>query len=208
MKASVTLSLLAGLVAVALATPDAQARERARSGSYATGAGKTGTYQRSVDRSPGAISRQGAITTQDGRTFTRSSTGTYDRATGAVNRSATGADGRTRTASGTYDRDTRTYDRTVTGANGRQAQGTTVYDRDARSASSTWVGPDGKTATGTSAYNAANKGFDSTVTAPDGKAYTRSSGHAWNAETGTLTKSVTGYGGNMRTVDVTPNRAN
>jgi hypothetical protein len=208
MKASLTLSLLAGLVAVALATPDAEARERARSGSYATGGGKTGTYQRSADRSPGAFGRQGSITTQEGRTYSRTSAGTYDRSTGAVNRSVTGADGRTRTATGTYDRDTRTYDRTVTGANGRQAQGTTVYDRDAKSASSTWVGPNGATTTSANTYNAANKGFDTTVTAPDGKTYTRSSSNAWNPEAGTLSKSVTGYGGNTRTVDVTPDRAN
>jgi hypothetical protein len=207
MKTSLALTLAAGAVALVLAVPEADAGQRARSGSYATGGGKTGTYQRSVDRSPGAISRQGAITTPDGRTYTRSANGTYDRGTGAVNRSVTGADGRTRTASGTYDRDTHTYDRTVTGANGRQAQGTTVYDRDARSASSTWVGPDGKTSTATSTYNTANKGYDTTVTRPDGSTATRSSGNAWNAETGTLTRSVTGYGGNTRTVDITPDRA-
>jgi len=208
MKGLLTLSLLVGLVAVALAGPDAEARERTGSGSYATGGGKTGTYQRSLNRSPGAVSRQGSITTQDGRTYSRSSSGAYDQATGAVNRSVTRADGRTRTASGTYDRDTHTYDRTVNGANGRQAHGTTVYDRDAKSASSTWVGPNGKTSTGTTTYNAANKGFDTTVTAPDGSTHTRSSSNAWNAETGTLTKSVTGSGGNTRTVDVSPDRAN
>jgi hypothetical protein len=206
MKTSLALSFLAGAVAVALAAPDAEGRERARSGSYAIGGGKTGTYQRSVDRSPGAFSRQGSITTQDGRTYTRSSNGTYDRGNGAVNRSVTGADGRTRTAAGTYDRDTRTYDRTVTGANGRQAQGTTVYDRDAKSASSTWIGPNGRTSTSTTTYNAANKGYDTTVTAPDGKTHTRSTSNGWNAETGTLTRSVTGYGGNTRTVDITPDR--
>lgn len=208
MKTSLTPALLAGLVAVALAAPDADARTRSGSGGYVTGGGKTGTYQRSVERSPGAISRQGSITTQDGRTFSRSTTGTYDRATGAVNRSVTRADGRTRTASGTYDRDTHTYDRTVTGANGRQAHGTTVYDRGARSASSTWVGPNGGTSTGTTTYNAANRGFDTTVTAPDGRTYTRSSSNAWNPETGTLTRSVTGYGGNTRTMEITPDRTN
>lgn len=206
MKAPLTLSLLAGVLAVALFAPDADARQRSGSGSYATGGGKTGTYQRNVDRSPGATSRQASITTEGGRTYSRASSGTYDRDTGAVNRSVTGANGRTRTASGTYDRDSHTYDRTVTGANGRQAQATTVYDRDAKSASSTYVGPNGRTSTATSTYNAANKGFDTTVTGPDGNTHARSSANAWNPDTGTLTRSVTGYGGNTRTVDVTPDR--
>jgi hypothetical protein len=206
MKTSLTLSILAGLVAVTLAAPAVEARERSRSGSYATGGGKTGVYQGSVSRSPGAVRRQGSITTQDGRAFSRSSTLTYDRDTGAVNRSVTGAEGRTRTASGTYDSGTHTYDRTVTGANGEQAHGTTVYDRGTKSASTAWLGADGRASTSTTTYNAANRGFDTTVTAPDGKSYTRSSRNAWNPETGTLTRSVTGYGGIGRSVEITPDR--
>jgi hypothetical protein len=208
MKASITLALVAGLAAGCLAAPDAEARQRSGSGSFATGGGKAGTYQRSIDRSPGAVSRQGSITTQDGHVYSRSSTGTYDRSTGAVNRSMTGAGGRTRTSSGTYDRDTNTYERTITGANGGQAHATTTYDRDARSASSTYVGPGGKTATSTSTYSGGNKGFDTTLTGADGRTYTRSSSNTWNGETGTRTKSVTGYDGNTRTVDVTPDRPN
>lgn len=207
MKANtLTLALLAGVLGVAAVTPDTEARDRKRSGSYATGAGKSGTYERHVDRSRGSVKRRGSITTQNGKTYSRSSNSNYDRNTGAVDRSVTGVRGNTRTVTGTYDKGTQTYDRTITGAQGRQTHATTVYDRDAKSASSTYTGPKGKTATGTTTYNAQNKGFDTTVTGPDGNTHTRSSSNVYDKESGTLTRSVTGFGGDTRTVEITPDR--
>jgi hypothetical protein len=203
-----TLSIIAAATAASLAVGHADAAQYTRSGSYITGSGKTSTYQRSIERSPGAVSRQGSISTQEGRTYSRSMFGTYDRGTGAVNRSVTGPDGRTRTATGTYDQGTHTYARTIVGPNGRQTQATTVYDRDSRSASSTYVGPHGKTSTGTTKYDAADRGFDTTVTGPDGRTYTRSSSNSYDRGTGTLTKSMTGLDGEVRTVDITPDRNN
>ncbi len=103
---------------------------------------------------------------------------------------------------------TTNYARTIAGPNGRQTQATTVYDRDSGSASSTYVGPYGKTSTGTTEYNAANRGFDTSLTGPAGRTYTRSSSNSYDRGTGTLTKSITGPNGEVRTVDITPDRNN
>ncbi len=202
---NLTLSLLAGAVALALAAPAADAGERVRSGSYKTGKGHTGTYQSRVERAPGTVKREGSITTQQGRTYTRSSSSTYDRDTGAVNRTVIGADGKTRTATGTYNKETSTYDRTIAGPKG-SVQATTTYDKANKSATTTYTGPDGKTATSTSTYNPETRGRDTTVTGADGRTYTRSTSNAYNPETGTLTHGVTGPRGNTRSVELTPDR--
>lgn len=205
-KRFIALALTA--CACSLTLPDSEAGQRNRSGSYVTGGGKSGTYQRSIDRSPGAVSRHGSITTDSGKTFARSASGTYDRNTGAVSRSVTGPGGKTRTENGTYDRGTQTYDRTITGARGGQTQATTTFDRETRSAASTYVGPHGKTTTSTTAYNPTTKGFDTTLTGPNGRTSTRSSAHSYDSETGVLSKSVTGLDGKTRTVDIQPERPN
>ena len=202
---NLTLSLLAGAVALALAAPAADAGEHNRSGTYKTGKGHTGTYQSHVERAPGSVKREGSITTENGRTYNRSSTSTYDKNTGAVNRSVTGVDGKTRTATGTYDKATNTYDRTITGPKG-SAQATTTYDKANKSASTTYTGKDGKQATSTSTYNPETKGLDTTITGADGRTYTRSTANAYNPEAGTLTHSVTGPKGNTRSVELTPDK--
>lgn len=197
--------LAAAAIAIVFAAP-ADAGTRNHSGSYHTSGGRSGTYQGQVERSPGATDRQGSVTTADGKTYSRSASGTYDRGTGAVNRSATGVDGRTRTAAGTYNRGTQTYDRTVTGAKGRQAHAVTAYDKAAKSASTTVTGPNGKTATSQSTYDAANKGIDTTATGPNGRTATRSTINRYDKESGTLSHSVTNPAGQTRSVDVTPAR--
>jgi hypothetical protein len=201
-----TVPLLAGAVALAITAPGADARERTGSGSYKTGAGKTATYERKVERTPGQVNRQGSVTTQDGRTYTGSSHTTYDRNTGAVNRDVTGPRGRTTTSTGRYDKATSTYDRTITGAGGAQTHAVTAYDKANKSATTTYTGPGGKTTTSTSIYNAANKGFDTTVTGPGGNTATRSGTNSYNPETGTITHGVTGLGGKIRTVDIAPDK--
>jgi len=75
-RTSMTLNFLAGAVALALAAPAADAGERTRSGSYKTGKGQTGTYRSQVERAPGSVKREGSITTENGRTYSRSSTST------------------------------------------------------------------------------------------------------------------------------------
>jgi hypothetical protein len=201
-----TVTLLAGAVALAIAAPSADARERSGSGSYKTGAGKTGTYTRSVERTPGEAHRQGSITTQDGRTYSGSSHTTYDKNTGAVNREVTGPRGNTTTSTGRYDKATGTYDRTITGPGGAQTHALTKYDKANKSATTTYTGPGGKTTTTTSTYNAANKGIDTTVTGPGGNTATRSGTNSYNPETGTITHGVTGLDGKTRTVDITPDK--
>jgi len=128
---NLTLSLLVGAsaVALALAAPAADAGERTRSGSYKTDKGHTGTYQGRVERAPGSVKREGSITTEQGRTYSRSSSSTYDKDTGAVNRSITSPGGNTRTVTGTYDQGTQTYDRTITGPKGNSTQATTTFDK-------------------------------------------------------------------------------
>lgn len=176
---SLTLTLIAGAMALVLAIPPADAGERNRSGKYATGGGRSGTYSSNIERSRGSVNRQGSITTQSGETYSRSVSGTYDKDTGTVNRSVTGPGGNTRTDTGTYNKDTQTYSGTVTGPKGNTAQQTTVYDKNTKSTTSTYTGPGGKTATGTTTYN---------------------------PETGTAERTITGAGGKSRSVTLTPER--
>lgn len=205
-SSSLTFNLLAGAVALALAAPAADAGERTHSGSYKTDKGRTGTYQSQVERAPGSVKREGSITTENGRTYGRSSSSTYDKDTGAVKREITGPGGNTRTVTGTYNKDTNVYDRTITGPKGNSVQATTTYDKAGKSATTTYVGPDGRTATSTSKYNPETRGFDTTVTGPGGNTATRSTSNSYNPETGTLTHGVTGPKGNTRSVELTPDR--
>jgi hypothetical protein len=205
-RTSMTLTVLAGAVALALAAPGARAGEQTRSGSYKTGKGHTGTYQGRVERAPGSVKREGSITTENGRTYSRSSSSTYDKDTGAVKREITGPGGNTRNVTGTYNKDTNVYDRTITGAKGNSVQATTTYDKAGKSATTTYTGRDGKTATSTSTYNPGTRGFDTTVTGPGGNSATRSTSNTYNPETGTLTHGVTGPKGNTRTVELTPDK--
>jgi hypothetical protein len=80
----------------------ADARGRDRSGAYTTGRGHTGTYSsNSTGHLRDGKTRDQSITTQNGKTYNRTVTGTYDKETGAFNKQAVGPHGNTRTYTGT-----------------------------------------------------------------------------------------------------------
>ena len=89
---------------ILIAAVPAEAKGRQKSGSYSTSGGKSGTFQRSVNReSRGNVSKNTSWTNQDGQSGskTRSRTWDKDSGTGTYERSFSGADGKERYASGT-----------------------------------------------------------------------------------------------------------
>lgn len=80
---------------------DIEAGERTRSGSYATGSGRSGSYQTQVTgtRRTGININQ-SITNSDGKTFNRSSVTTYDASTGTYKKQVKGSLGNVRTYNG------------------------------------------------------------------------------------------------------------
>jgi hypothetical protein len=159
---------------------DASAREIKRSGSYKTGKGRTGTVQSQVNRSKGKVTRNQTITTQEGKTYDREVSRTYDKETGSYSGSVTGPQGKTRTTTGTVGADgTRTG--TVTTSSGKTATVTSNVVRN----------EDGSVAKNTS------------VITENGKTLNRSSTASFDKETGTVSRTVTGAGGNTRTGSVT-----
>lgn len=90
-------------LALLLAVPhSADAGERERSGTYTTGSGKSGSWsgERSGSRGEG-VTRNQSWTNSQGETKNRSATTTYDKESGAYNKTVTGANGETRTHTGT-----------------------------------------------------------------------------------------------------------
>lgn len=173
-------AMLITALIVIISSGQAVARDVTRSGSYMTGKGRTGNYSSQVrgNRRDG-LTRSQSITTQGGRTFNRSATTTYDRQSGAFDRSVTGANGNTRTLKGTADRGRRSG--TYTTADGR---------------SGTFSGDVLRNEDGTRTRNLS-------ITNQDGETYNRSATNAYDRETKTLERSVTGPGGKTRTGSVT-----
>ncbi len=177
---------LAALFATAVIAESADARERNRSGggSYVTGKGKTGTYQRSVtgNRKDG-LTRSQSITTESGKTYNRSTTGTYDKETGAFNKTVTGPKGNTRTYTGTAKDGQRSGSYTTSTGKSGTFNGSVQRNEDGTvMRSGSWTNQDGETKSRNATY-----GYD--------------------RETNTINRSVTGPDGNTRdgSVTYTPN---
>lgn len=201
-KKTSTLVLIAGCIALATVSAAAQAGRFAdREGGFAGSGGRTGSWSQHVERERGSLSRQGSITTDQGRTFTRSKERLYDRETGSVSGSTTGFRGNTRTYEGDYDRETGVYERDITGSRGRTLTATSTYDRETKTRESTYTGEQGRTATSTSARNDEG-GRTTTLVGPRENEATRETSNSWDEETGTLTHSVTGPKGETRSVDL------
>jgi hypothetical protein len=167
------------LTYAATSLSDASAREFKRSGSYTTKKGRTGTYKSEGTRGDGTATRNQSITTQDGKTFDRSVTRTYDKDTGTFTRSVTNPRGDTRTATGAVGEDgTRTGTVTTSGGKTAEFSGETVRN------------DDGSVTRNTS------------VTTADGQTLNRSATTSYDKDTGTISRSVTGPGGNTRTGEV------
>ena len=178
---TMAFSLIA-LIATAAIAESADAREINRSGegSYVTGKGKTGTFNRSAtgNRKDG-LTRNQSVTTNNGNTYNRSATGSYDKDTGQYNKTVTAPNGNTRTYTGTAQDGQRsgTYT-TSTGKSG-------TYDANIQR------NEDG---TVTRTNNWTNQ---------DGESKSRSVNHSYDQENKTSTRSVTGPGGNTHGATVT-----
>ena len=101
MKKSYALTLMASAIALMTLVTNVQADPitRGGSGSFVTGAGTEGTYERSRTRDGGTATREQSVNV-GGQSYTRSADTTLDKGTGTVQRTVTVPAGRTSTASG------------------------------------------------------------------------------------------------------------
>lgn len=157
---------------------DVSARER--SGAYATGKGKTGTYATTTTGNlKTGLTKQRSYTTQDGKTRSSTVTQQYDKKTGAFTKTVTGENGKSVTYTGT-------------GKNGVRT--------------GTYTTSDGKTGTFDQTVTKNENGGitkNTTATNAAGKSITTSTDAQYNKDTGTLTTSTTGPKGNVHDGSVT-----
>lgn len=222
--------LLTGLIAVTFAA-GADARERQRSGSYATSGGREGSFEKNVSGNlKEGLSRQQSVTNKNGETFNRSATNTFNKKTGDFNRTVTGFNGKTREftgiagngqSSGTY-----TLGNGQTGSfnsnNVKNENGTVTRTQN-------WTDANGetKTRTATGSYDPETKTYTRNVTTPSGQVHTdtitrdngtatrtqswtdangetktRSTTGSYDPETKTYTRTITNPEGKTRTATV------
>jgi len=168
------------LLALCAAADSAQARNIHRSGTFTTGAGKTGSYSGSVTGNlRNGLTRSTSVTNASGQTWNRTATKTYDPSTGAFNKTVTSPNGTTRTYTGTAADGQRsgTYT-TSTGKSGSFTDTVTANGNDSVTRN-------------TSITNAA------------GQTVQRSATTGYDPSTNTVTRSVTGPEGNTRQGSVT-----
>ncbi len=100
MRRSLLTTLPSLLCLTLLVATASHAAERQRAGSFSTSRGHSGTYQTQVSGERGAgLNRQQSVTAANGKTYSRSSTSTYDQDSNTLNRSVTGSQGNTRSGS-------------------------------------------------------------------------------------------------------------
>jgi len=156
-----------------------EARNRQRTGTYTTGAGRTGSYSGSATGNlRNGLTRSQSVTTQNGNTYNRSATETYNAQTGAFNKTVTAPNGTTRTYTGTAADGQRSGTYTTSNGQSGSYSGTTAN------------GNNSVTNTGT-------------VTTSGGNTYSRSATTGYDPSTNTVTRSVTGPAGNTRDGSVT-----
>lgn len=130
MRSSLTklaAALLAGVFVMAAAS-DADARSRARSGTWAGSGGKSGTWSQSVTRERGRSSRSTTATGENGRSASRDVERAWDREAGAASSTitSTGPNGNTRVVNQDTLRNedgSWTTERTASGTGGYSASG-------------------------------------------------------------------------------------
>lgn len=169
------------LTALSAAIPDnAEARTRQRSGTYTTGAGRTGAYSGSASGNlRSGLTRNQSVTAQNGNTYNRSATETYNAQSGAFNKTVTAPNGTTRTYTGTAADGQRSGTYTTSSGQSGSFSGST---------------------TGNGNGSVTNSG---TVTTSGGNTYNRSATTGYDPSTHTVTRSVTGPAGNTRDGSVT-----
>jgi hypothetical protein len=186
---TMAFSIIIGLMASTACIQAAEAGERNRGGSFVTGKGKSGSYSGNRSGSykdGGTVNRSQSVTGPNGNTKTRNTSGTYNKDTGAFNKTVTGANGKTRTYEGTA-------------ADGQR--------------SGTYTTESGKSGTFDATVQ---KNEDGTFTRQgswtnqDGETKNRSATYGYDKETGTATKTFTNNQGvtKNRNVTVTPNAGN
>jgi hypothetical protein len=168
-----------GILLSTAITENAQARDRQHSGSYTTSRGHSGTYNNSVSGNhKDGLTRNQSITTENGKTYKRSATGTYDAQTHEFNKTVTGTNGNTRTYTGTAQ-------------DGKVSGNYTTSTGNSGTFNSTIQNNDG-TVTRNGSWTNQN-----------GEAYSRSVSSSYDKDTHTLNRSVTGPDGNTRDGSVT-----
>ncbi len=197
-----------GLLVTLAVGSQAWARNIDRGGSYQTGRDRTGAYHAHVrgDYRHG-LSRQQSITTQGGRTFSRSSTASYDRDSGAFSRSVSGPRGGSRSVAGTalHGQFSGTY--STSGGRSGGFQGSTTRNEDGSlTRSGTYTNASGDSGEFTRTRSPGEDGSlsrASSLTTPDSRTYARSVDSALDGQSRTLTRTVTGPNGEERTGSVT-----
>lgn len=191
--------ILAGLVAACL--PSAHAapeKSRTRTGTFATGDGKSGTATGTVTRAKGETQRSASWTNQNGQTGSRTADRKFDAAsgTGTINATTTRADGLTATRDGNFTKNADgsiSAAGTTTGFNGKSANyaTTTSKTETGSTTSGTLTGPNGKTATINSSTSRADGQIskDTTVVGPNGKSTERVTATRLSGD-GTATRTI------------------
>jgi hypothetical protein len=170
--------LTGALLSVAI-IENAQARDRQHSGSYTTSRDHSGTYNNTVsgNRKDG-LTRNQSITTENGKTYNRSATGTYDAQTHEFNKTVTGTNGNTRTYTGTAQ-DGKVSGNYTTSSGNSGTFNSTIQNND-----------------GTVTRNG-------NWTSQNGQTYNRSVNSSYDKDTHTFNRSITGPNGNTRDGSVT-----
>lgn len=193
---------IVGAVAMAALSTGVQA-DRNGSGTWSTDRGASGTYSGQSERSGNSVNRSQTVTTEGGKTFSRSSQTEFDRQTGEVNSTVTGPGGRTRTSTGSIDREEGTLNRTITGQGGRSVEATTSVDRENKSIGTTYSTESGKSVSTSTSRNEGG-GRSTTVTGPGGKERSVQSTTRVDRDAGTATGTMTGPGGRSGSLTINP----
>ncbi len=177
-------ALLTALLIVAIAN-SAEARDRQHTGGFAItrgGSSTSGTYntQASGNLRQG-LTRNQCITNRRGKNYTRSTTTTYDRNTGAYTHSVVAPDGTMRTYNGTIE----------------DGQGSGTYTT-SNGKSGSWNGVRTRNGDGTVTRNGS-------VTNQNGQTYNTTGTYGYDRSTNTLTGTGTGALGNNWSGSLTVN---
>lgn len=148
-----------------------------RDGNYVTSEGKTGTVQTQVSSGNGHLTRDQTGATQDGITYSREVNSSYDKATGSFSRSVTGANGVG-----------------VTGEMGTDGTYVGAYTT-ASGKAGTFSGSAARNEDGSVANS-------SSITTENGGTLDRSTTSSYDKEAGSLTRTISGLGGNTHTISI------
>jgi hypothetical protein len=199
--------LAIGMLAAVAFAGDAQAWERSHNGGYTTGKGRTGTYSSHSSGSRGeGYQRNQSVTTDNGKSYERSAAGkcSKDGATANCEKSVTGWRGKTRTSTGQYNKETGAFSGTATGENGKGGSVSGTAAKGQRTG--TWTTNSGKTGTFDQSVSHGEGVYNKSTTATNANGQTVNWDTTYDKDSSTLTHTYTNPQGEQRSGTVTFNQ--